>query len=190
MSTVAADETHATSRVSRPRLLAWALAGLALIAIGIGAHWWTHATVFHDLGDSIAMDPLPVAKGALSSTVIFPDHDARETITIKSIDANFSTNTAGARATFSICHMGAGDAVIGTAHTARRWCHDIVPAGTGSTVRLGTSRNRDYVFVTITPTRPGSAHLESFDIDYRRSGSHLFQRGSQTIQADRRLTVY
>lgn len=173
----------------RPVLVVSVLLVFGLVVLGL--YWWTHATVFTSLGDSSGSDPRPVAKGALSTTIIFPKVAGNpETITIKNLDATFSTNTAQADATFSICHMRAGEDPIGAVYDAGSVCHDIVPAEAGSAFRLGVAPDSDYLFGTMTPSRPGSARLESVEIDYQRGASHLYQRGSQSIRADRKITVY
>ena len=53
----------------------------------------------------------------------------------------------------------------------------------------GIAPDSDYLFVTLTPTRRGKAHLESVAVEYRRPGDRFFQRGTQTIRVDREITV-
>ena len=47
----------------------------------------------------------------------------------------------------------------------------------------------DYSIVKISPTRAGIATAAGLDLTYRRSGSHLFQQGTQHIDDDDIFTV-
>ncbi|CAN5464885.1 hypothetical protein BH09ACT12_BH09ACT12_25810 [soil metagenome] len=174
---------------SRDVLVAVGAAAL-LLAGTVAWHWWTHPTAFSDLGDSFRSDPLPLAKAPLSTTVIFPKvGGSAESIEINDLDATFSANTAKARATFWVCHMGANEDPIGAVHDPAATCGDIEAFLPPMEFNHGIAPNSDYLFVTITPTRRGTAYLESVDIDYQRSGSHGFQRGTQTLLVDRRITA-
>ncbi|WP_269306294.1 hypothetical protein [Aeromicrobium sp. HA] len=170
------------SRRRLRRLLAGFLA-VVVVAAGIAAvHWWTHPTTFRDLGDSYGTQPLPVADAALSTTVIYPQTSGSpEVVEIEGLDATFSTNTAKAGVTFSICHMAADEDPIGAVFEPQSTCGDIEPFEAPARFNHGVDPNSDYLFVTITPTRAGVARLSSIDVDYRRP-EHFHQRGTQTIQ--------
>lgn len=154
-----------------------------LVTAGIAAvHWWTHPKAFEDFGSSYGTLPLPVADAALSITAIYPKiSGSSEVITIEGLDATFSTNTAKASVTFSICHMAADEHPIGAVFEPESTCGDIEPFEAPARFHHGVDPNSDYLFVTITPTRPGVARLESIDIDYRRP-EHFHQRGTQTLE--------
>ena len=160
------------------------------VAAGLVVRWWTHPTIFGSLGDSYVSLPLPVAEAALSTTVIFPQVDGEpETVTIDRLHAVFSKNTANATATFSICHLGAGEAPIGDVHDPGTDCHDIVPVEDGASFLHGVAPDSDYLFVTITPTTAGVAHLARVEVRYERGAGHLYQRGTESIGIDRKVTA-
>jgi hypothetical protein len=185
----APDGAPTTSR--RHTYVAVALAGMVLLlAAAFAWRWWTHAAVFGGLGDSGSSDPLPVADAALSTTVVFPKVEGSpEAITITDLDATFSANTAGADAAFWVCHMGATEDAIGAVHDPGSTCRDTEPFTQGMRFDYGVAPHSDYLFVTITPTRPGVAHVESVDIEYRRGSDHLYQHGTQSIRVDRKITA-
>jgi hypothetical protein len=171
--------------------VATALAVLALVVIaGLGVRWWTHPTIFRDLGDAYASDPLSLADAALSTTVIFPKVDGEpETVTIDRARAVFSDNTAKATATFSICHLGAEEDPIGAVHDPETYCREMVPLEAGASFRHGVAPDSDYLFVTIAPTTVGVAHLARVEVRYKRGAGHLYQWGTESIRADRKVTV-
>lgn len=179
-----------TKRSSSVRV-AIAVAVLAIVVVaGLSLRWWTHPTLFDNLGDSFRARPLPVANAALSTTVIFPQVDGEpETVTIDGLHAIFSENTAQATATFSICHMHPGEDPIGAVHDPTNHCADIVPVEDGTDFQNGVWPDSDYLFVTITPTKAGIAHLERVEVRYSRDSSHLYQRGPQSIRVDRTVTA-
>jgi hypothetical protein len=169
--------------------VALAVPAIAVIA-GLGVHWWTHPAIFGGLGDSYVSPPLPVAEAALSTTVIFPRVDGEpETVTIERLDAVFSKNTANATATFSVCHLGEGEDPIGAVHDPETHCRDIRPFDAGTSFHHGVAPDSDYLFVTITPTTAGVAHLARVDVQYERGASHLYQQGTESVRVDRKVTT-
>lgn len=191
MSTVVQEVVDAETSRRWLKLGATAIAGvLVLVLAGLGLRWWTHPTLFGGLGDTFFAKPRPVAEASLSSTVIFPNvHDAEETITFKNFKAVFSNNTAEAKATFSICHLSAGEMPIGAVHDPEEYCRDIVPAGAGAAFHYDRYPDGDYLFVTITPTRAGAARLARVEVTYARGRQHLYQRGTESIRVDRKVTA-
>lgn len=174
----------------RNMILASVLAVVLVVAVVMAWRWWTHPTAFSGLGDSYRSAPLRLDEAALSTTVIFPKvSGSDETITIDGLDAVFANNSAEADATFWLCHMAPGEDPIGAVHDPGSSCNEIEAFKPAMRFQHGVAPDSDYLFVTITPTRRGVAHLATVDIDYRRTGDHLWQRGTQTIKVDRRITV-
>ncbi len=167
---------------------------VAVLAVLVGAvsflRWWTHPTVFGGLGDSFATSgPRPVADAALSTTVVFPRVDGEpETVTIDRAEAVFAANTAEATVSFSICHLGADEDPIGSVDRPEKYCADVVPLEPGARFRHGVP-DSDYLFATIAPTRAGVAHLAEIELTYQRGAGHLYQRGTETIRVDRKVTA-
>ena len=105
------------------------------------------------------------------------------------LDVTFSANSAEARATFWVCHMSEGESPLLAVHDPSSTCRDIEAFSPPMPFEHGVEPDSDYLFVTITPTQRGSARMRSVAIDYRRSGEHGFQHGTQTIRVDRRITA-
>ncbi|MGN0062699.1 MAG: hypothetical protein ACI379_00535 [Nocardioides sp.] len=167
-----------------------AVVTVALAVGSVGWNWWTHPKAFTDLGDSFIADPQPVADAALSTTVVFPKaRGTHETITVNRLSATFSSNTAEADTTFWICHMSAHEDPIGAVSDPGSECSDMEAFAPPMRFDHGVAPDSDYLFVTITPTRPGTAHLTGVEIEYQRSGEHAYQRGAQAIRADRKITA-
>lgn len=100
-----------------------------------------------------------------------------------------SRNTAEADTTFWICHMSAGESLIGAVHDPSQTCRDYQEFKPPMRFQHGIAPDSDYLFVTLTPTRSGVTSLASVAVDYRRSGKRVYQRGTQTIHVDREITV-
>ncbi len=158
------------------------------VALALGVRWWTHPTLFTSLGDRFVSAPQPVAESALSTTVVFPltDKGEAERITLRDLHAVFKTNTAEADAAFYVCHMGAGESPIGAGHDPRQDCGDFERFEPGTSFELDVAPS-DYLFVSITPARPGVAHLTHVRLDYALGADHFWQRGEQTIEVNRRV---
>ena len=162
-----------------------------LVAAALGARWWSQPSLFGKSGfGAFSAAPRPVAKAALSTTVIWPKTDGEpETVTINDAQAIFSKNSVKATATFWVCHMGAGESPIGAVHDPQDACQDIVPLEAGASYLHGVAPDSDYLVVTITPTRRGVAHLERVEVDYVRTRAHLYQQGTESLDVDCRITA-
>jgi hypothetical protein len=183
---VAPAVQHQQSR--RVRVVVVTAVVVLVVLAGVGLRWWTHPNVFGNLGDSFAAVPLPVADAALSTTVIFPNVEGEdETVRVDHIKAIFVKNTAEATATFFICHLSAGESPIGAVHDPETYCRDIVAVEEGASFHHGVFPSGDYLFVTITPTRPGIARLARVEVGYERGARHFYQRGTESIQVDRKV---
>ncbi|GAB2746404.1 hypothetical protein GCM10027273_26070 [Nocardioides pakistanensis] len=168
------------------------MAALVVVTLtGFGLWRWTHPTVFGDLGDSIVAAPRPVAKAALSSTVVFPQIGGEpETVTIDDARPVFGRNTAEATAAFFICHPKESEKPgIGAVHEPANFCKELEPVEPGTAFRYGLEPASDYMIVTITPTRPGVAHLTHIELSYQRGARHFFQQGTESIRVDRKVVA-
>jgi hypothetical protein len=186
----ATSDPAARARRRRNLVLAAMVAVVLLAAGAMAWRWWTHPSAFSGLGDSYSSDPLPLSGAALSTTVIFPQASGSpEQVTIDGLDAKFSSNTAKAAATFWLCHMAGGEEAIGSVHDPGSVCSTIEAFKPPMRFDYGVAPDSDYLFVTLTPTRRGVAHLKAVDVDYQRSADHFYQQGTQTIRVDRTITV-
>jgi hypothetical protein len=187
---VSTDVVPAVPRQSSRRVTVVVAVGVVVVVVlaGVGLRWWTHPNVFGGLGDSFASVPLPVADAALSTTIIFPKVEGEgETVRMHHIEAIFAKNTAEATATFFICHLSAGETPIGAVHDPAAYCSDIVAFEAGASFHYGVFPSGDYLFVTITPTRPGVARLARVEVGYERGARHFYQRGTESIRVDRKV---
>ncbi|MFC6286722.1 hypothetical protein ACFP3Q_10955 [Nocardioides sp. GCM10027113] len=162
-----------------------------LVAAGAPAlHWWTHPSVFGGLGDAHRLAPRPLDRAAVATAVTLPRTEGEaETVTIEDVQAVLSENSARARVTFRICHLGPGEDVIGTVHDPGRFCKDSETFEPGMSFRHGVAPDSDYLFAMITPTSPGVVHLEQVEITYQRGRDGLYQQGTQTIRVDRKVVA-
>lgn len=158
---------------------------IVLVLTGLivwGVTWWRHADV---LGlDGAGIDPVgvPLADAAYALNLADPIRsDGSETITLKSAEVHFKTNTAGVKATMSICTGRAGVDQIGAvkASDVAKYCSRVVPIRDGTKmVCTGGDRPKQYVILTLIATKVGFTRADSVRIDYQRSWDHLYQRGS------------
>lgn len=183
----------ASAQPRRPRrkvVLTWVLVGAFVLAALFTWHWWTHPTAFDERGGVAGVVPSPLAEPTLSSTIVYPKvSGSAETVIIDGLDANFSKNTADASVSFWVCHSAPDEDPVGAARDMDGECRDMEAVETPMRFEHRVGRGSDYLFITITPSRRGVARLESVDIEYRRSREHFYQRGTQTIHADRKLTA-
>jgi len=145
----------------------------------------------------MSLDPRSVIKAAETVGVTAPrtdDQAERTDLTFTDTAAvELSTNTAEARTEIAVCRAKPGADPIGAvSHSdVGEFCEEVEPVGDG--VRMSQShweaRERDYVIVTLTPTRPGEVHLTEVSLSYRTDGSHYFRRGTDTIDLDVRVSA-
>lgn len=161
---------HVPSRTS----LSIGAAAFLVAIVGGFYWWWSHPTLFPDLSGSEWLDPQPVARSTISSSVTFPPQSGGEVVTVNSATAHFSENSAQARATFVLCRGLIG----GWGADLSKVCSTIhrLPA----TLRY-LPDDKDSVVMLITPTRPGRAVVDSVTLNYERGGGALWQQGSQTF---------
>lgn len=166
------------------------LIAIALVIAGlVGWRWWTHADAFEEGAAGFKASPRPVAEAALTTTVIMPkDSGEVERITIKGLDATFDRNGAAAKATFGVCHMSQGQDPIGFVHDPAEACANLEPVELPMEFTYGVAPDSDYLTVTITPRKPGTARLTGVTIDYERP-DHFDQRGEQILDLDTTVTA-
>lgn len=193
---------HPMSQVARPapsrrlppgRLLRDAS---ALIVIGLvvwGWIWWSHPSLiqFSENGYE-ATEPL--ARATESTSIALPPSTGTksETITFKSANAHFASNTADATAAFSVCVRKPASEVVGAvlASDLPKYCSQVLPIR-GGTEMLWADGDpvRQYVLITLRPTKTGYAHVDGVTIDYARSWKHLHQQGRQHSPLDVSIRV-
>lgn len=153
----------------------------------LAARWWSHPDLFPDHLDGFSADPRPLDRATLSAGVTFPARDGEDDVdlTFRGAHAHLTTNTAGAVATFWICH---GDPPLGYgAGPLERSCQDPTPLEPGVAMTYSPAPGSAYVVVTLAPTRAGETRLDRVDLDYSLGPDHLFQRGTESIAMDVRL---
>jgi hypothetical protein len=188
---VSCDSLVASRRRGRTRAVVVGVVVVLVVVGAAGLDRWRHPTAFGGLGDGFVADPRPVAQAGLATTVIFPVTRGEdvETVALRDVSAVFSTNTAEATATFSVCHMSPGENPIGVVDEADDYCARVEPFTPGMELRRDETHTSDYLVVTVTPTRPGVAQLERVEVDYRRAARHFLQQGVESIRVSRRITA-
>jgi hypothetical protein len=169
----------------RHRAVPVAGAVVALVAAVLAGHWWTHPSLFGDLGYGFRAAPAPVSRAALAVAVTDPWNagDAEE-VSFGGAEARFAVNTARARATFSIC-TPSDKGLLGSAKAEdlTRFCSSLRPLP-GAPMASRSSETGEYVILRVRPTRPGRVRVVGVALDYALGRDHLFQRGTDTVAMD------
>lgn len=170
-------------RTRVPVLLVVAVLVAGSILIG---RWWSHPALFGDHGDGFSVAPRPLADSALSLAVTFPAPDGgSQEVTFRDARADFTHNSAAARASFSICHPRPEAGLIGYVKgNLRPFCSAVRPLVPGARMTYSTSERGDYVVMTLRPTRRGAVHVAGIDLDYALGWRRLFQRGTDRVAVD------
>jgi len=157
-------------------------AGIVLVGlVTCSFWWWTHPTLLtdrSDLGNAI-FPPTPWEQATAQISVAVPAEGDDETIEFRAASARFETNTAKASATFAICTPRKPRDLIGAVlGDLDEYCARVRPLRDGTKLHLVDAPSADYVVMTVTPTRAGTATVDQVTFDYARSKKHLWQHGS------------
>jgi len=158
-------------------------AGLVLVvlvaAVGFGARWWTHPSVFGDGGYSFRADPRPIEDAGMDVAVTFNSDE--DPVTLRSAEPVWGNNTARATVTFRVCRATESRLAIGApSGSAELVCDPLRPLADGTEL----DPSEEFVIATITPTAAGVARLVGVRLSYRTGRSHLFQRGTEVMHLD------
>ena len=184
-------------RTTRRRLAAAAVAVLVLGTLLVAGRWWTTPDLFEDSGAGMRLDPRPVARSAVAFGVTASLTDGESgPIAITFTDSaavELSTNSAEATAEVSVCRAAPGADHVGAVPVGEldELCDEVVPVEDGVPMMLSQwdARERDYVVVTVTATKPGRVHLAGVSLSYRTDRSHSFRRGDDRIALNATLTA-
>ncbi|CAN5274906.1 hypothetical protein BH09ACT12_BH09ACT12_29060 [soil metagenome] len=141
-------------------------------------------------GFGFAADPVPLSESTMQIGFMAPyeGQEDPETLTFRSAEAHFRRNTADAVATISVClprtspttDLGGGGVVH--AATLEGFCRKVQPVVPGTTLHWGTeSMEGEFLVLTVRPTRPGVARIDSFTFDYTRDDAHGGQSGVEHV---------
>ena len=173
--------------------VAGAVVVLALLAAG---RWWTSPDLFPDSGAGMTLDPRPLERAAMTVGVTAPYAQGQAERTVLTFTdtpvVELSRNTAKATVDVAVCRARPGADPIGVVPRGDvgEFCDEVVPVGDGVRMSQGPweARERDYVIVTLTPTRPGKVRLAEVSLSYRTDRSQFYRRGTDTISLD--LSVF
>lgn len=177
-----------------PRRRLATVAAVVILAAGLLAagRWWMTPDLFPDSGAGMSVDPRSVTRAAMTVGVTAPYTDGQaertELTFTDTAAAELSTNSAEARAEVAVCRAKPGTDLIGVVPLSdvSEFCDEVEPVGDG--VRMSQhhweASERDYLIVTLTPTRPGKVHLAEVTLSYRTDRSHFYRRGTDTIGLD------
>jgi hypothetical protein len=141
-------------------------------------------------GFGFVADPVPVSSSTLQIGFMAPyrGKEDPETLTFRSATAHFRRNTANAVATISVClprqsqNGGLGGGGVAHASTLDEYCREARPVVPGTTLQWGTeSMDGEFLVLTVRPTRPGIAEIDSFTFDYTRDDAHGGQSGVERL---------
>lgn len=145
-------------------------------------------------GFSFVADPVPVSSSTMQFGIMAPyvGKEDSETLTFRSATAHFRRNSANATATISVCRprgssnggLGGGGAVQES--TLKKYCQKAHPVVSGTKLRWGTTSSRgEFLVLTVSPTRPGVADVDSFTLDYSRDQAHGGQSGVEILSGQK-----
>jgi len=141
-------------------------------------------------GFSFVADPVPVNSSTMQIGFMAPykGREDPETLTFRSASAHFERNTANAAATISVClprktlNGGLGGGGVAHAPTLEDFCREATPVVPGTQLQWGTeSMDGEFLVLTVRPTRPGVADVDSFTFDYTRDDAHGGQSGVERL---------
>ncbi|AWB92204.1 hypothetical protein C3E78_08325 [Aeromicrobium chenweiae] len=141
-------------------------------------------------GFSFEAKPVPLAESTMQVGFMGP-YDGKEdpeTLTFRSATAHLRNNSAGATATISVClprkSPDGGLAGGGAVHapTLAEYCREARPVVSGTTLRWGTeSVDGEFLVLTMNPTQPGAAEVDSVTFEYKRDAAHGGQSGVERV---------
>lgn len=165
-----------------------ALVGVAtLVGAFAGLRWWTHPTFFDDFNGTFVSSPRPLAESEMSMAVTFPASDDESTgdLTLLGAQVVLADDSAPASASFSVCHLAAGEEPSMVVDDVAAECADLEPLRRGMAFHRGSARGEgDYVVLTVGPTEPGRVRVVGVDLQYARGAERLWQRGTERIPLD------
>jgi hypothetical protein len=197
--TTAPDTSDANARTPQsgalgpPRRLAAAVGGvILLVGLLAAGRWWMTPDLFPNSGASMSVNPRSVTRAAMTVGVTAPytgEQTERTELTFTDGAAvELSTNTAEAQVDVAVCRAKPGADPIGVVSLSDvdEFCDEVEPVGDGVGMSQGhwEARERDYVIITLTPTRPGKVRLAEVSLSYRTDRSQFYRRGTDTIGLD------
>lgn len=174
------------------RLTAVAVGVVLLAGLLAAGRWWTTPDLFPDSGAGMSVDPRSVGRAAMAVGVTRPNTGEQEERTELTFTdtamVELSTDTAETKVDVAVCRAKPGAVSIGVVALSDlgEFCDEVEPVGDGVRMSQGpwNARKRDYVIVTLTPTRPGQARLTGLTLTYRTDRSQFYRRGADTIGLD------
>ena len=171
---------RARTRQWFPWVAAVAFLLVAVVGVLFAWRWWTHPDVLSDVGGNVG-GSAHAAGTPWTFGVTFPHSGHGQTITFTGRPVpRFATDSADTTVSFSICRLRARQSPIGAeVGDLHRWCSRVTPVADGVTFTYPSPR--EYLIVTVTPTRPGTARITAADFSYRTGKSDWFRRGTERI---------
>ncbi len=174
------------------RLAAVAVGVILLVGLLAAGRWWMTPDLFPDSGARMSVEPRSATRAAMTVGVTAPDTgEQAERTELTFTDAaavELSTNTAQAKVDVAVCRAKPEADPIGVVRLSDvgQYCDEVEPVGNGVRMSQGpwADRKRDYVIVTLTPTRPGQVRLTEVSLSYRTDSSQFYRRGTDTIGLD------
>lgn len=174
------------------RLTAAAVGVIVLVGFLAAVRWWTTPDLFPDSGAGMSVAPQSVRRAAVAVGVTAPyTGEQAERTDLAFTDkatVELSANTAEATTDIAVCRAKPGADPIGVVSLSDvgEFCDEVEPVrdGVRMSQRHWDARERDYVIVTLTPTRPGQVHLAEVSLSYRTDGSQFYRRGTDKIDLD------
>lgn len=184
-------ESRSTRRPSRRTtwVVVCVLALGLLAALPFAWHWWTHPHLIQGSGHTRTfVAPAKRAEAAVA-VAITSAHARGDPVTVTWHGARvvLPTNTARARASFSVCDTGPefvrpAGVILDPDRALNQFCTAVRPLTDGD--RLTYPNPRQVVILTLRPTRPGRVHMTEVDVTYSLGVEQLFRHGTDHLAFD------
>jgi len=192
-------ESRGTRWPRRGRRTTWVVVGLLaaalLVALPLAWHWWTHPHLIQG-SDHVetVVAPQKRAEAAVAVAITSPRaHGDPVTLIWHGAHAFLSTNTARARASYSVCDTGPEfvrptGVILDPDRALTQFCTAVRPLTDGA--KLTYPNPRQVVILTLRPTRPGRVHVTGVDVTYALGVEHLFRHGTDHVALDVRFSAH
>ncbi len=152
------------------------------ICASLGLQWWSHPTVFGGWGNGFSQTQTVDKMHVLHVAMTFLSVSGPErVVTIHDAEALVVTNTAKARISFSVCTPKNDEDIIGAADESLSiYCSEVRPIGSGAVPMTHGPDAKEYILMTLVPTRVGVVRVRYMDLTYSLGSDRLWQRGTES----------
>ena len=174
-------------RPSRDKRVVVIVLVLVAVVLAKAFAWWSNPTVFGPPGNGVATTmkagELQALHVAMTEVSI---HAPTSRVRLDHARPRAVTNTAAAQVSFSVCTVR-DTGFIAIRGPLGEYCTDVERLQ--GTELLVSGDNRQYVVMTVRPTRVGVVRIDGIEVAYARGWRHAWQRGTEATGLEVRIRV-